>query len=1095
MEKKIFMKKLLKLAIYSLVFIPLLFAHVLNAQTPDGRISIRGKITEASTGEPIIGSSVVELDKDGRTVSGTTTDISGNYVLRALPGNRISISYIGFQTAVQTINNRTAINIQLKESDSFIEEVTITGSSRPAIDNGSGLRIQERDLTGAVSRVESKDLAELSSASIDQALQGRLPGVDFGTTSGDPGAGMSIRIRGTASINGSSNPLIVLDGMPYEVEIPDDFNFGTADEQGYAQLLNITPADILDITVLKDAASTAVWGSRAANGVLIINTKRGEIGKPVITYNLRGTVHKQPKAIPMLTGDQYSMLIPEMIMNADGLPINLDNNKEFLYDPNDPFWYHNYSKNTDWIREITQLGYSHDHNLSMTGGGQKARYYASIGYLNSIGTTKGTDLDRITTKINLDYTVSSRLRFRTDITYAFVNNQLNYNSKIRGVAYNKMPNMSVYQYDEYGNQSPVYFSPEQNIQGRYSGTFNPLAMAKEGFNMSKGQRITPRFNLQFDIVPGVLLSTFDLQFDINNVKNNSFLPQDATGRPFIETVVNQALDQDNDYVSVGSKLNLLYTPRLSGEHSLQSLLSLQTNDSKNLFQVSQSSNMASSILQDPSIPGRAATGALSSSESQYRSMGVLLNAQYGFKDRYIINSSVRMDGNSRFGPENRYGVFPAVSARYRLSGEPFMDKYKGFLDDFSFRASYGHAGKPPRYDYMFYNQYSNYGWSYLDKAAVYPSAMELSNLKWETLVGSNVGFNLWMFKGRLRLDAELYKNRTLDMIYNDLKLPTYSGYDRATFNVGTMDNQGWEISINTQPYKSKDWLLGVDFNIARNYNVVKEVSEFFPRENNARIGANGQYKTYLQIGNPFGSIYGFKYNGVYKDEAATIARDGDGNPITGLDGRTVYMRFNYPYTDYLFQPGDAMYEDTNHDGNIDENDMVYIGNTVPKFTGGFGLNATYKGNWRFQMFFSYRLQYDMINGGTMNSTNMTGFNNQSTAVLQRWRNPGDETDMPRALYRTGYNWLGSDRYVEDASFVRLRSVTLRYSFNNELLNKLKLRAASFYATAENLFTWTKYTGQDPDVTIKGNNDPFKYAQDDNLTPPTRNVVFGLTVGF
>jgi len=1078
-------------------FVLLAFLFLTMLTMAQETVTIRGKVTDKSNGQSLPGVSVVELDKDGRTITAVSTDISGNYLIKVKSTeNRLSVSYLGYRSEVRPIQGQSVMNFPLVVNVNELEGVEVIGlKRRPPLDNGTGLMIQERDLTGAVSRVDAKDLAELTATSIDQALQGRLPGVDFGTTTGDPGAGMSIRIRGTASINGSAEPLIVLDGMPYDVEIPDDFNFGSADEQGYAQLLNITPADIKDITVLKDAASTAVWGAKAANGVLVINTKRGELGKPVITYNLRSSLYKQPKAIPMLTGDQFSMLIPEMVMNADGLPLNLQTNKEFLYDPNDPYWYYNYSNNTDWISEITQLGYSHDHNVSMTGGGSKARYYASVGYLGQQGTTKGTALDRINTKINLDYIVSKRLRFRTDITYAYINQDLNYTNGIRSVAYNEMPNMAVYEYDMYGNQTPVYFSPAQNIQGRYTATYNPLAMAMEGFGKALGQRITPRFNLQYDIVPEWLLATADLQFDINNTKFKNFLPQDATGRPFTESVVNSSADQDLDRFSVASKINILFTPKLGEQHTLQSLLSLQTSDDKNERQYTGVTNLASSILQDPAIPARTATGTLSASADQARSMGLLLNAQYGFLDRYIFNASIRMDGNSRFGPQHRYGYFPGFSGRWRVSGEPFMQKYARFIDDLSLRASYGHAGHAPRSNYMFYNQYNNFDWSYLGMSGVYPSTMALNNLRWETLVGSNLGFNLWMFKGRFRLDGEVYRNRTKDMIYENLMLPSYTGYSSATFNVGTMDNQGWELSLNTQPYKSKNWIIGFDFNIARNYNVVREVSEFFPRENSAEIGQNGKYKTYLQIGNPFGSIYGFRYKGVYADEEATIAKDAHGNPIIGPNGQTIYMRFNYPLTDYVFQPGDARYEDVNYDGNIDYKDMVYLGNTVPKYTGGFGLNVTFKGTWRLQTFFSYRLQYDMINGGTMNTTNMYGFNNQSTAVLSRWRNPGDQTDMPRALYRTGYNWLGSDRYVEDASFVRFKSVTLRYNVPNETLKRFGLKNAAFYITAENLYTWTKYTGQDPDVTIRGNVDPFKYAQDNNLTPPTKNFALGITLGF
>lgn len=1088
----------------SLVLVFIFTLAELAAQTAGQKAILRGKVTDKQDKQAIIGASVVELDKDGRTITGISTDIEGNYVLRVSSlQNRISVSYIGYRTSVISINGRTVLNVQLDGSSKELQDVVITAKKQ--VSTGGGLLIDEKNITGAITRVKADDLKELSAASIDQALQGRMPGVDFGSTSGDPGAGMSIRIRGTASLSGNSNPLIVVDDMPYETSVPESFDFGTADAQGYAQMLNIAPSDIEEITVLKDAASTAVWGARAANGVLIVRTKRGAIGKPVVTYNLRATVNKQPEPIPLLSGDQFSMLVPEMVSNAGGLPLNRNNNKEFSYDPNDPYYYYNYSNNTNWIDEITRTGIQHDHNISMTGGGQKAKYYASVGYLNSKGTTKGTALERITSKINLDYNVSNRIRFRTDIAYTYSNNPANFTDRIRDVAYQKMPNMSPYEFDEYGNMTPVYLSPASNIQGQFgfddklrvTGTFNPLAMANEGFMNTTVQRVVPKFNIRYDLIPKWLLTTFDLQFDINSSKTNTFLPQIATGRYFTETFVNRATDSDWDGFGIQSNLKFFFNPQLPENHSFTSLLSIQTTDERNQTQYSLTSNTASSLLGDPSIPSRTITGDLTSGLEQYRTIGVLLNGQYGYKNRYMINGSIRMDGNSRFGSQNRYGYFPAVSLRWHFAGEqgePFMQKFK-FIDDLSFRASYGHAGKAPSRNYLFYNNYNTWNWTYLGESGVYPASIQLDNLKWETLVGENLGFNLGLFNYRIRLDAEIYRNRTRDLLFDRLQLPYYSGYSQLMFNVGTMDNKGWELLINTIPLKTKNWTIGVDFNIAQNLNVVKSVSEYYPRENTVRVGENGKYKTYLQIGNPFGSFYGFRYKGVYKDDDATLARDANGEIITGPTGQNVRMRFNYPLTDYVFQAGDARYEDINHDGNIDYKDMVYLGNSIPKVTGGFGFNVNYKKTWFLQTFFNYRMDYDMINGGKMNTTNMFSFNNQSTAVLRRWRNPGDETDIPRALYRKGYNWLGSDRYVEDASFVRLRQVTLRYTMDKDLLRRLGIKTGTIYLTAENLYTWTNYTGQDPDVSVKGNTDPFKYAQDDSLTPPTKNFVLGLTLGF
>ena len=493
------------------------FTLTVRAQGQPGKITtVRGQVIDAQDKQPVIGASVIEVDKDGRTVSGTTTDISGNFSLRLKNSeDKISVSYLGYKTFSAAINNRPVINIQLSQDSRMLNNVVVT--ARRTVDNGTGLNIDARDMTTATATVQAKDLEELSATSIDQALSGRLPGVDVSATTGDPGAGMSIRIRGTTSINGSSQPLIILDGLPFDTEVPSDFNFGTADENGYAQLLNIAPTDIQEITVLKDAAATAVWGSRAANGVLIIKTKRGIIGRPQITYNFKGSYSKQPKGIPLLDGYQYATLIPEAVSNGGGNPLDIQTNKEFSYDPYDPYWYYNYSNNTNWIDEITRAGSLQDHNVSMTGGGEKAKYYASLGFTNQQGTTVGTDLKRLTAKINLDYHVSSRIRFRSDVTFTNLNNHLNWTNGIRGVAYNKMPNMAVNQYDEFGNRTPVYLSPVSNVQGTYGGTYNPVAMATQATSLQKGNRVIPRFYLQYDILPSLLTSTFDVGFDINRI--------------------------------------------------------------------------------------------------------------------------------------------------------------------------------------------------------------------------------------------------------------------------------------------------------------------------------------------------------------------------------------------------------------------------------------------------------------------------------------------------------------------------------------------------------------------------------------------------
>ena len=1072
--------------------------HVFAQNTTAESKVVRGKVTLKKDKSAQDHVSVTEVDSDGRIVKGTNTDIDGNYALKfSSLSNKISFSYIGYKTITEDVRGRSTINISLEPGGADLDEVVIVSGKRT--DNGN-LSVADKDLTVSVAKISAKDLEEMSSASIDQALQGRLAGVDITSTSGDPGAGMSIRIRGTSSINANTNPLIVVDGLPYETTIPSDFNFGTADDQGYAQLLNIAPSDIKEITVLKDAAATAMWGSRASNGVLLITTKRGIIGKPVLTYSVRTVIQRQPSVIPLLNGNQYSNLIPEMVMNRNGTPLNTQNVKEFAYDPNDPYYYYNYGQNTDWLAAVTRTGFQQDHNLSMTGGGTKAKYFASLGYFNQKGTTIGTNLTRISTRINLDYIVSERIKFRSDFAYTYTDNPANYRpggtaQEIRNVAMNKMPNMSIYEYNEQGQQTPNYFSPAFNIQGQYPSTYNPVAFANNATNRILTNRITPHFNLQYDIIPRVLIANADVQFDISNTKSKTFLPQIATGRPLTETFVNRAYDGDYDGYNVQTKTNLIFTPRMPSNHSLTSLLSIQTYDNKGMTMQALTSNTASSFLQDASNPSRTQNQELGVGSSFYqtRTIGALLNAQYSYKGRYIINVGVRGDGNSRLAPSSRYGVFPSISTRWRLSDEKFMRSFK-FINDLSVRASYGQSGNPPKYDYAFYNQYNSYNWTYQGQSGVYPSTIELRNFKWEVLHGTNLGFNLILFKRRVNIDVDLYRNRTKNLITYGLQIPTYTGYSNVDMNVGTLDNQGWEVNVLTTPVKTKNLTIDFNFNIAQNQNVIREISPFYPAKN-GDVTTNGSYLTLLQINNPFGSIYGYRYKGVYADLNSTIATDYGGKPIIGPNGQAIYMRFNYPKTNYQFQPGDAMYEDINHDGNIDYKDVVYLGNSNPKFVGGFGSTITYKRNLKISFFFNFKSSYDVVNGTQMSTTNMYAFNNQSTAVLRRWRNPGDVTDIPRALYNTGYNWLGSDRYVQDASFLRLRTVTARYTFDNKFVKKINFKSLSAYVTLENLLTFTNYLGQDPEVAPRGVSGPFTVVTDNSSTPPVKSITIGLAASF
>lgn len=1058
-----------------------------------GQNLIRGNITSATDDLGLPGATIVEMDKNNRILKGAVTDYDGNFVIQVTSTeNNLQFSFIGFLSKLVPIEGLSTINVVLFEDATALEAVEIVAQART---NTGFIDIADRDLAIPVQKMSAAQIEEIQASSIDEVLQGRLAGVDIVSNSGDPGGGMSIRIRGVSTLNANDRPLIIVDNVPYETNIASDFDFATANDEGYAQMLNIAVADIKEITVLKDAASTAMWGTKAANGVLSITTKRGiKSSKPRVSYTFKRTFSFKPEPLPMLTGDQYSTLIMEGVMNVTGIPLDRIENKEFLYDPSEPYWYYNYGQNTNWLNEITRNGHINNHDFSLSGGGEKARYRFSVNYEDQEGVTLGTGLQRFTTRLNLDYYISDKLRLGADLSYAHGKSERSFSSNLRSVAYRKMPNMGVYEFDAQGNETPVFFSPEQNIQGAYSSTYNPVAMAESGEYTTTNDRIIPKFQINYKIAPG-LSYTFDVAFDINNTKRNYFLPQIATGRHWTNLVVNRATDSDEDSYYIYTNNRLTYTNTFANIHKFTATLNFQTNDTKGIRYRATTANSASSDFRDPSIPSRVQEGGLElySDSWQNRDNGVVALAHYSLLDRYIISGGVRREGNSRFDESFRYGYYPSISMAWRLSGEPFMRSFE-FLDDLRLKASYGQNGYPPRYPYAFFNNYSTFNWTYLGSTAVYPVDMQLENLKWESFITKNLGITLEMFKTRLLIDFDVYQNSTLDMFGYNVSLPTSSGYDNILMNVGSLDNQGWDFSLRSYPIRNDKLTVSFDFNIAKNYNILREVADNYPLER-GRTTTNGDYKRIIQVGNPIGSFYGYKYIGVYKNEDDLVAIDANGDKIYNANGEPVNMVYNYPAVNYEFQPGDARYEDINNDGNINYLDVVYLGDANPDFTGGFGTSIKYSG-FSMNVYFYGRYGNEIINQTKMLGENMASYDNQTTATLKRWRKPGDETDMPRALIGYGYNWLGSDRYVDDGSFLRLKYITLSYYLPKKLISRIHLEQLRFSIQLTNLLTFTRYLGQDPEININSSDGTiYTVGYDRSNTPRPQQLSFTINVNF
>lgn len=489
---------------------------------------------------------------------------------------------------------------------------------------------------------------------------------------------------------------------------------------------------------------------------------------------------------------------------------------------------------------------------------------------------------------------------------------------------------------------------------------------------------------------------------------------------------------------------------------------------------------------------------LSSGVGQQRSMSAYANVNYTFLDRYTIFGNMALNGDSRFGKNYRYGVFPAISGRWRISGEPFMKGIKGqWLDDFSLRASYGITGKSPDSDYLYFNRYSTYDNGYLGESTSYPSSLELKELRWERCFQDNFGLNFVAFDYKLNIEFDWYTRTTKDQFSDKTYIPTSSGFSTMALNYGTVRNKGWELNVNFTAIKTNDWNVNFAFNMAREENSITELSEYADLDNFDEWSKNGKYITTVISGQPVGAFYGYKYNGVYLNKDQTVAIGKDGQPIMTTDekGNTVpvYMRFGYPTIEYPFQPGDAHYTDINNDGQINYQDIVYLGNYTPLFYGGITPSIKWK-NWSLNTVFHYRYGNDIVNRARMSMENMHSFDNQATSVLRRWRqeyaNQADAPKdlLPRALHEDGYNWLASDRFVEDGSFIRWKSFTLRYNFSRDLLAKWGLQELYVYFTMQNIYLFTNYTGQDPEIKLG------KF-EDTARTPVPKSYNFGMSVSF
>ena len=951
----------------------LVLATTASAQTIT---SVHGTVSDDMG--PLMGATVVEIDGTGRIIESALTDLNGNFTMKVRnQKDKIRFSYVGLKTVTLPIN-KTTFNLKL-ESATQLKEVVVKSKKRAT---GNGLPIPEKEISYASQTISMKEFEGLGITSVDEALQGRIAGLDI-VAGGDLGKGSTMRLRGVSSLSSltDSNPLIVVDGNIREVNL-DNFDMAGANDEKFAELLNINPEDIASITVKKDAAATAIYGSQGGNGVIELTTKRGVRGKPKLTYSLKLTGTYQPKGYNLLNGDDYTMLLKESYFN----PMQNDDAAssgvvpEINYLGDEFSEWRQYRDNTDWRDAVTQWGLRQNHYITISGGGEKAAFRIGGGFDHETGTMIEQKLNRFSTRVNLDYNISERIRVQTNFAMTYTKNNMN-SDDLLAIALKKMPNMSIYEKDPVtGENTDVYYNMLQD--GRYIGSevfkddqrtyVNPVASARLAKNQRRTYDMSPELVINYKLL-GMDEDHWQLDWrgsvymNIFNQYDDKFYPQELRTVRY-EDGVNTTYVGSSKSVSFNTKQTLTLTPAFKNkDHSMMLMGRFELTSGSSSSQGTSGKGLPST---DGSIVSPTAGGEITdvnSSYNQWRSMYYTFSAHYAFKERYVLDATVRVDGTTKFGPNNRWGYFPSVSLRWNASEEPFMKWMKPVVSMLAIRPSWGIVGRQPNQNYLYTSKYG-YSDRYIDMSSMVPLNIRLTNLKWEKTTSFNGGIDLGFLEDRLKLTFEIYHQTTSDMLMSNYRVPSNTGYATIPYrNTGKMRNIGWEFHIDTYKLiKAGKFYMDLNANFGNNKNELLEMDESILEGLNSKYGYNNaEWLRRVQLHNPLGAIYGFKYKGVYQynystfvnmsdaerqqfladGKTAPVATNADGSLVLDSYGNPVRMMFDYTNDgtgkNYRFSGGDAIYEDLNHDGQINALDITYLGSSLPKLTGGFGFTFNY----------------------------------------------------------------------------------------------------------------------------------------------------------
>jgi len=983
--------------------------------------TLTGKVVDQKTKEPIPGA-IVQIEGVTHQVQ---TDSHGKFDFvtgQKFPYTLI-VSYVGYEK-LKVVANGTPIFIELKELVNELNGVVVVGYGTQ----------KRSDLTGAVSSISQSALKQ-PVASIDQALKGAAVGVQVTQTSGQPGGGVSIRIRGGSSIQGGNEPLYVIDGFPlYNSSSSTGVLSGTPTNP----LANINPGDIESVDILKDASATAIYGSRGANGVVIISTKKGKADRSAITYEGGFGTQSVLKTIDVLGARDFAILRNEVLFDTKPSGGSFQYLSQGQIDQ--------LAEGTQWQQAAFRNAPTQNHQLSISGGSQKVQYLLSGNYLKQEGIITNTDFSRVSFRANVDARPYEKLKVSANLTA----NKSDANIAPSGIIGSLLimpPTATIYEPDG----SYTLRNPFENIFA------NPIATLNETINKSTVNRLLGSAFGEYSIIKDLNFKVL-LGVDISNQKDKNYVPSTIyEGKTSNGAAALGALN----YSSWLNENTLTYNKSI-GKHNLDALIGFTQQEARNESFKAGAEQFVSNDLTYNSLQSGSTLVRPNSDAYSWVLHSYLARINYNYNNLYYLTTSIRKDGSSRFGKNNKWGNFPSVAASWRISNESFFKPLLGKINDLKVRASFGTTGN------LEIGQYQSlstlYSLNYLLGGNVLTgfaaNRIPNENLGWETTYQYDAGLDVAMFNRRLLVTLDGYYKKTTDLLLN-VEIPWTTGYSSSLQNYGSVENRGVELGLITKNFTG-EFQWDTDLNISVNRNKVLTIG------NRASSYISGNY--IIQVGEPLGTFYGTVTDGILQigEEAAKGKFTGSAAP----------------------KAGDRLYKDISGDGTFTTAaDRTTIGNAQPDFIFGLSNNFAWKG-FDLSVFLQGSYGNQIINSNRQTLEMFTGQQNASVVALERWTPANPNTTIPRAKLDPAP--IFSNRFVEDGSFLRLKSVSLGYTLPKELINKLKLKAVSIYVTGQNLLTWTDYTGFDPEVTSGSNVSP---GTDSGIYPTSKTWLAGLRVTF